>query len=109
MFIARWHLTAGFSKVEDCLSILKKWEIDVGERIGWRLNNVRILTGVLGAPQSDIEYEVTFDSLSDLESAWNDLEKSPHHREYMKQLDTVLAPGGNRWSVHRRIDVRPAD
>jgi hypothetical protein len=89
--------------------MLKKWEIDVGERIGWKVSSVRVLTGVIGASQSDIEYEIHFDSLNDLESAWNDLAKSPHHREYMKQLDSVLAPGQNRWTVHNVVDMRAND
>jgi len=33
MFIARWHLTANFGKLDDCVSLLKRWQIDVGERI----------------------------------------------------------------------------
>ena len=107
MFIARWHLTANFGKVDDCLTLLKRWEVDVGERIGWRVGSVRVLSGVIGASQSEVEYEISFDSLTDLESAWNDLAKSPHHKEYMKQLATVIAPGSDRWAIYRKVDVLP--
>jgi hypothetical protein len=109
MFIARWHLTANFGKLEDCVSLLKRWQIDVGERIGWKVASVRVTTGSVGAPPSALEYEVTFDSLSDLESAWNDLEKAPHHREYMKMFEGLMAPGSGSWTIHRQIDIAPND
>lgn len=109
MFIARWNLIANFGKLEDCVSLLKRWQIDVGERIGWRVGSVRVAAGFIGAGPTSIEYEVHFDSLSDFESAWNDLEKAPHHREYMKMLEGLMAPGSGSWTILRQLDITPKD
>jgi hypothetical protein len=106
MFIARWQFTAQFGKVEDVLSILRRWEIDVGERVGWRTSHVRITTGVVGAGRSSVELEVRVDSLGDLEAAWADIEKNPHHHELLKQLGHVVA-GEDHWTILRERDLFP--
>jgi hypothetical protein len=99
MFVARWQFTAQFGKVDDVLSLLRKWQLDVGERVGWRSAHVRATTGVIGVSNSDVELEVEVDSLGDLEAAWADMEKNPHHHEYHKQLAHVIVSGSNRWVV----------
>lgn len=100
MYIARWQFTTRFGKTDDCLAILRKWEMDVGQRVGWRPGSVRILTGFIGASQSDLEFESHFDSLNDFESAWGDMERVPYHREYLKQLEPFIVPGSNRWNIY---------
>lgn len=107
MFVARWHFTAQFGKVDDVLSILRRWEIDVGERIGWKTSHVQVTTGVIGVGGSTVELEVRVDSLGDLEAAWADMERNPHHHEHIKQLGTVIVSGSNHWSVHRVRDLIP--
>jgi len=107
MFVARWHFTAQFGKVDDVLSLLRKWEIDVGERVGWKTSHIRLVTGVIGAGNSAVEMEVHADSLGDLEAAWNDMERNPHHHEYLKQLGTVIVSGTNHWAVLREHDLFP--
>ena len=107
MFVARWQFTAQFGKVEDVLSLLRKWEIDVGERVGWKSSHVRVTVGVVGAGNSAIEFEVRVDSLADLEAAWNDMERSPHHHEYIKQLGQVIVSGTNHWTVQREVVLIP--
>jgi hypothetical protein len=109
MFVARWHFTAQFGKVEDVLSLLRKWEIDVGERVGWKTGHVQLTTGAVGAGNSSIEFAVRVDSLADLEAAWADMERNPHHHEYIKQLATVLVSGSNHWTVHRERAIVPQD
>ncbi len=108
MFIARWQFTAKFGKMEDCVQLLRKWEVDVGQRIGWRPGAVRLLTGFVGGAESDVEFEVLFDNLTDLENAWNDRERNPYHREYMKMLEPVIVSGTNRWTILREDTVAPA-
>lgn len=105
MFIARWEFTCRFGKVDDCISILRKWEIDVGDRAGWKASGVRIATGFLGGDDSRVEFEARVETLNDLEGVWSDLERNPHHREYMRQLEHVIAAGTSRWSVLREIPV----
>lgn len=107
MYIARWHLTTRFGKTDDCISLLKKWQIDVGERVGWRSASVRALVGVLGTSDSEIQFEARFDSMDDLEAAWKDMRATPYHHEYMKQMEGLIAPGSNRWTVLQVLDLSP--
>jgi len=105
MIIARWEFTCRFGKIDDCISILRKWEMDVGDRVGWKANHVRVLAGYLGGNDSQIEFEARAENLTDLEGVWADLERNPHHREYMKQLETVIVSGTSTWKVYREIKL----
>ncbi|MEP7127133.1 MAG: hypothetical protein ABJE95_39735 [Byssovorax sp.] len=82
------------------MAILRKWEIDVGQRVGWR-SGLRITKGFLGARETDVELEVRVDSLADLEAAWRDMEHIPHHADYLRQLGPVIVERGSRWIVVR--------
>ena len=107
MLVARWQFSAHLGKVDDVLSLLRKWEIDVGERVGWKSNNVRVTVGMVGAGNSAIEFEVRVDSLSDLEATWADMDRSPHHHEYIKQLGHVVVSGTNHWTIQREVSLFP--
>lgn len=105
MFIARWQFTTKFGKTNECVAVLKKWEVDVGQRIGWRPGSIRILRGFIGTAESEVEFESRFDSLSDLEGAWGDMARIEYHREYMKQLEPLVVSGSNRWSIYKEIGM----
>ena len=40
MYIARWLLTAHYGHKDATIALLKKWENDVGARIGWRASGI---------------------------------------------------------------------
>lgn len=105
MYIARWHLTARFGQKDATLSLLRKWEIDVANRIGWRPGSLRIVAGGIGVGDTDIEMEVRIDSLTDLEAAWADMARVPYHAEYQKQLCDLIVAGTSRWTVHRVFET----
>jgi hypothetical protein len=109
MFVARWQFTGQFGRVDDVLSLLRKWEIDVGERAGWKSGSIRVVVGLVGATNSAVEFEVHVDSLADLEAAWNDMDRNPNHHEYMKQLGQVIVAGSNHWTVHREVALIPSE
>ncbi len=109
MFIARWQLSTRFGKTAEALDILRRWEIDVGQRIGWRPGSIRIASGVVGAAQTDIEFETRVDTLADLESAWRDMERVEPHTEYLKKLEPLLVSGGSRWVVLREYEIVNSD
>lgn len=109
MFIARWQLSTRFGKTEECLAVLRKWEIDVGQRIGWRPGSIRIASGVVGAAQTDIEFETRVDNLADLESAWRDMERVEQHKEYLGKLEPLLVSQGSRWVVLREFEIVNSD
>lgn len=109
MYIARWHFTAREGQTDACLALLRKWAIDVGERIGWKLGSIRISQGAIGASQGHFELEVQLDALSDLESAWNDMKGVPYHQQYQKDLEPLLVSGSMRWTVARLVELAPED
>jgi hypothetical protein len=102
MFIARWQFTARAGKTGDCVAILRKWELDVGHRIGWRAGSVRLNSGYIGVAQEYVEFEGRVDSLSDLESLWRDMDKNDLHKEYLRQLDAIIV--SSQWKVLRAVD-----
>ncbi len=79
------------------------------ERVGWKTGHLRIVTGLVGAGSSDVEVDVRVDSLADLEAAWGDMERNPHHHEHMKQLGHVLVGGTGRWTILREVDLFPGE
>ena len=107
--IAPRQFATRFGKTDDCIAILKKWELDVGQRIGWKPGSIRILNGFIGISESEIEFESRFDSLADLEGAWGDMERAHYHREYLKQLEPLIVSGTNRWSLYREVRVVPGN
>ena len=109
MYIARWHFTAREGQTDGCVALLRKWVIDVGERIGWKLSTIRVTRGAIGVSEGEIQIEVQLDSLSDLEGAWNDMKSVPYHQQYLKDLEPVLVAGSLRWTVHRVVDLTPND
>ena len=109
MYIARWLLTAHYGHKEATVSLLRKWEADVGQRIGWRAKSIRVLSGTIGVAQSHVEFEVRVDSLNDLESAWADMNKNPYHAQYLKELEPHIVSGSNIWQVYELVDLSTAD
>lgn len=109
MYIARWLLTAHYGHKDATINLLKKWEGDVGQRIGWRANSIRVTCGAIGIGQSSIEFEVRVDSLNDLESAWGDMAKNPYHAQYLKELEPHIMSGSNIWQVLELVDLSSAD
>jgi hypothetical protein len=109
MFVARWQFTCRFGRVDDCVAILRKWEMDVGVPAGWKPSAVRVTVGAVGAADSEIELESRVETLADLEGTWRDMEHNPHHREYVKQLESVIVGGTSRWTLHRTIDLIPGE
>jgi hypothetical protein len=105
MYIVRWQLQTRFGHLKEVLQILRQWEIDVGQRVGWRASTVRVTQGVLGASRSAVELETHAESLADLESSWADMERSPHHAEAMRSLERFVTSGTDVWSVYRQVEL----
>jgi hypothetical protein len=107
MYVARWSLTARFGHTDAVLALIRKWEIDVGQRVGWRPGSTRIAVGAIGPVDTSIEFEVRVDNIADLESAWADMEAIPYHKAYSKELEPLVVSGTTRWSVYRLVDLHP--
>jgi hypothetical protein len=109
MYIVRLHLTAQAGQLDAAVGVLRKWVIDVGDRIGFKPDTLRVITGCVGTGTSEIEIEAKFDALSDLESAWADMEKVPYHQQYVRDFGPLLVSGSVRWTIHRAVDLTPED
>ncbi|MRG98113.1 hypothetical protein [Polyangium spumosum] len=107
MYVARWQFTARFGRKDECLKVLRKWYVDVAQRIGWR--SLRVLAGSIGGPESQVELEVPLDNVEDLEAAWRDMAAVPYHAEYQKQLGELIVHGTERWTIHRVADLTPSE
>ena len=108
MYIARWKMTVKSGQRSAVVDLLRKWEMDVGQRIGWRAASIRVLSGLIGVSESEIEFEVRVDTLSDLEGAWSDMRKNPHHAQYLKEIDPHIVSGSNVWHVLEVIELTNA-
>lgn len=109
MYLVRWQFQVRFGHLKEVLGILRQWEVDVGQRVGWRAQNLRVSQGMLGASRSNVEVETRVDNLGDLESSWADMERSPHHQEAMKALERFVVGGTDQWSVYNQIELFEAD
>lgn len=105
MHVVRWQFQVRFGHLKDVLGILRQWEVNVGQRAGWRATNVRVLQGLVGPSQSTVELETTIDNLGDLESSFNDMSKLPHHADAMVALEKYVVGGSDSWTVLKVIDL----
>jgi len=107
MYVARWSFNTQFAKTEDCITLLRKWAVDVGERSGWKIGAIRLSRNVIGGSDSELELEGHFENLSEVESAWDNMQRAHYQKEYMQMLQAVIVPGTSCWTVLRIVDVAP--
>jgi hypothetical protein len=67
MFIARWQIEARFGYKQAALDSMKKWIKEVGSKVGWKADKVRVITGSIGANESTIETEIVIKELRELD------------------------------------------
>ena len=104
MLVARWNIDVRFGHKEEFLRIFKKWQAEVADKIGWN-GKVRMLNAAVGSQESRFEYEVTLESLSDLEKGWASFGQHPYHSQFGKDLEPLIVSGTNHWSVMRVVDL----
>ncbi|EYF00373.1 hypothetical protein [Chondromyces apiculatus] len=109
MYIARWQFTAREGQTDATIVLLRKWMVDVGDRIGWKPTSLRFVQGLIGDSEGHIEMEVQLDSFTDLESAWNDMKGVPYQKQHQRELEPLLVPGSMRWTLHRILDISAED
>lgn len=102
MFVARWIVDARFGKKDECLGVMKKWQQEVGEKVGWK--ETRLTTGSVGALESRIEMEVKVESLADLEQAWGRFGDFSYHKQFGKELEPTIVSGSHKWEIFRILD-----
>ena len=95
--IARFSFDVPFGKKAEALQALEAWD-PIGGDMGWP--KVRRSIGSIGTPESRIEEEYVFDSISALDEAWSKLD-DPRLADFMKELGPYVVPGSHRWEVLR--------
>lgn len=105
MYIARWTVTVLEGQLDAYIALLKKWQIDVGMRAGWKPESVRVVSGCLGVAQNEVQYEVQLDELNDLQLAWNDIARNSSQKEYLTAFAPLIAAGSSRWDVFQKRSI----
>lgn len=105
MFVARWSIDVRFGHKDAALSLMRKWQAEVGNKTGWENANLRILNGSIGAAESRLEFEMTVDSLAQLEQMWAKLPEIPYHKQFGKDLEPLIVSGSNHWDVFRVVSL----
>ncbi|HVL75262.1 MAG TPA: hypothetical protein VM406_04540 [Noviherbaspirillum sp.] len=99
MIIARWSIDARFGHKQAVIDSMIRWQKEIGTQIGW--NEMRLLTGSVGARESTVQSEVRLNSLAELSEAWDKLGTIDAHKQWSKELEPNIVSGTPRWEVFR--------
>ncbi|KAI8473859.1 MAG: hypothetical protein J3K34DRAFT_391529 [Monoraphidium minutum] len=88
----------------EATALLVEWVQTVGAAAGIPAGASRVSTGALGAPESRLELEVSFDSMADWEAF---LARVPaaQHRAWSQRVQGMVVDGSTKWEVFRVVDV----
>lgn len=101
MIVARWSIDARFGHKQVVIDSLIKWQKEIGSAIGW--NDVRLLTGSVGAPESTVQTEVCLKDLAELNASWDRLAGNAAHKNWSKELEPYIVSGTPRWEIYRIV------
>lgn len=105
MIIARWQIDARFGHKPKVLELMHEWMDEVGAQVGWeRGDNVTMLSGSVGLPESRIEVEHRLKDLAALSAAFDKLASLDAHTEWSRKLEPHIVSGSNQWVVLRVLD-----
>lgn len=103
MMIARWSIDARFGYKAEVVDALQRWMKEIGSQIGWKAENVRILTGSVGTREATVQTEVLIRDLAELNAAWDRLATLDAHKQWSKELESFVVSGSPRWEVLRVV------
>jgi hypothetical protein len=101
MIVAQWQIDAKFGYKAEALESIERWQHEVGAHIGWDPDQIRIMTGSVGANESKIVTEITLESMSELEKSWDKLGEIEAHQQWSKDLEEYIVSGSHRWEIYR--------
>lgn len=101
MIIARWSIDAKFGHKQTAIDLMKRWLDEVAPQVGFSANEMRLLTGSIGALESTIQAEHTINDLTELNQMWDKLAKIEAHKQWSKDLEPYVVSGTNRWEIFR--------
>lgn len=95
-----------FGSKLDAVALLQEWVHDVGSQAGLTSNNTQLHTGSIGAPESTLELEVSFDSLAELEAFWAAIPPA-QHKAWGQRMQQYIVHGSPQWQVYRTLPAFP--
>lgn len=99
MILARWSIDARFGHKQAVIDSMIQWQKEIGSTIGW--NEMRLLTGSIGARESTVQSEIRLKNLAELNAAWDKLATIEAHKRWSKDLEPFIVSGTPRWEVFR--------
>lgn len=103
MMVARWHIDAKFGHKQTVIDSLSTWFNTFGSQIGWSGDKYRIVTGSVGARESEVVSEVTISGLTELDESWNKLGEIEGHKAWSKELEPYIVSGSQYWEILRIV------
>ncbi len=103
MMVARWSIDARFGYKAEVVDALQRWMREIGSQIGWKAENVRILTGSVGTREATVQAEILIRDLAELNAAWDRLATLDAHKQWSQDLEPFVVSGSPRWEVLRVV------
>ncbi|AVR89750.1 hypothetical protein [Thauera aromatica] len=103
MMVARWSIDARFGYKAEVVDALQRWMREIGSQIGWKAENVRILTGSVGTREATVQAEILIRDLAELNAAWDRLATLDTHKQWSQDLEPFVVSGSPRWEVLRVV------
>ena len=103
MIIARWQIDARFGHKKDVMDSIRRWNENIGSKIGFSQKNMRMMTGSIGVNESTVVMELELDSISALDEAWEKMGNLKEHKQWSKELEPKIVSGSHRWEVYRKM------
>ncbi|KAF5832784.1 hypothetical protein DUNSADRAFT_11219 [Dunaliella salina] len=101
---ARWCLDCKFGRKAEGTALLQEWVRDVGFPAGLSTSNTRLSSGAIGAPESRLELEVTFPSVSEWERFLGSV-SAKGHKAWSQRIQSMVVDGSPAWHVYRSVPV----
>ena len=103
MMVARWSIDARFGYKAQVVDALQRWMKEIGSQIGWKAENVRVLTGSVGTREATVQAEILIRDLAELNAAWDTLATLDAHKQWSQDLEPFVVSGSPRWEVLRVV------
>lgn len=68
------------------------------------MRSAALLSAAIGLPESRVELEIEFDSLSDLEMFWATIPVA-QHKAWSQRVKNLIIDGSPTWQVYRTVEV----
>ncbi|KAK9802847.1 hypothetical protein WJX73_007310 [Symbiochloris irregularis] len=92
----------------EAVALLQEWVRDIGSQAGLQSSpeNARIFSGSVGVPESRLELEVEFETLTDVESFWGSIPPAAH-KAWSQRMQHYILDGSPTWHIYRTVPSFP--